>query len=158
MIVLSTSTSQDVVDTAAMLVAGRATDLLLEDARGSERAAARLADEHRETAMSGRTLLQQAPPQATSLVNPFDNAESARLAGAKLYRQHCAECHGASGEGSRGVPPLKRPDVASAPQGALFWVLKNGSLRRGMPSFAHLPEPTRWQLVTYIRSLDAAAH
>lgn len=106
------------------------------------------------TAARRGTLLQHVPKEAASAANPFDSDENARLAGAKLYRQHCAQCHGASGEGTPGVPPLKRPDVTTAPPGALFWVLKNGSLRRGMPSFAHLPEPTRWQLITYIRSLD----
>ena len=41
-----------------------------------------------------------------------------------------------------------------ASAGALFWILKNGSLRHGMPSFAHLPEPERWQIITYLRSLN----
>jgi len=33
-------------------------------------------------------------------------------------------------------------------------VLRNGSLRHGMPSFAHLPEQQRWQIVTYLKSLQ----
>jgi hypothetical protein len=31
-------------------------------------------------------------------------------------------------------------------------VLTNGSLRGGMPSFASLPEPERWQIVEYLKS------
>jgi 3-carboxy-cis,cis-muconate cycloisomerase len=56
------ATSQDVLDTALMLISARALDPLLADARGAADAAGRLAAEHRDTAMIGRTLLQQALP------------------------------------------------------------------------------------------------
>jgi 3-carboxy-cis,cis-muconate cycloisomerase len=56
------ATSQDVVDSAAMLVARRALVPLREDLAAATDAAARLADEHRATVMAGRTLLQQAVP------------------------------------------------------------------------------------------------
>jgi 3-carboxy-cis,cis-muconate cycloisomerase len=56
------ATSQDILDTAAMLVASRALVLLGADLDGAARAAARLADGHRQTLMAGRTLLQQALP------------------------------------------------------------------------------------------------
>jgi 3-carboxy-cis,cis-muconate cycloisomerase len=54
------ATSQDVVDTAAMLVARRALEPLLRDARAACDAAARLADRHRDTPIQGRTLMQPA--------------------------------------------------------------------------------------------------
>jgi 3-carboxy-cis,cis-muconate cycloisomerase len=56
------ATSQDVLDTAMMLIARRALVPLLEDVRAAAEAAAGLADRHRETPMIGRTLLQQALP------------------------------------------------------------------------------------------------
>jgi 3-carboxy-cis,cis-muconate cycloisomerase len=56
------ATSQDVIDTAMMLVARGALDLLLVDLGGAADAAAALADRHRATPMAGRTLLQQALP------------------------------------------------------------------------------------------------
>ena len=56
------ATSQDITDTAAMLVARRALDLILSEVDGVASACARLADEHRGTVMPGRTLLQQALP------------------------------------------------------------------------------------------------
>jgi 3-carboxy-cis,cis-muconate cycloisomerase len=56
------ATSQDVVDSAMMLVAREALKLLLADLELAAGAAARLADEHRGTIMAGRTLLQQAVP------------------------------------------------------------------------------------------------
>jgi 3-carboxy-cis,cis-muconate cycloisomerase len=56
------ATSQDVADTALMLIARRALGPLLDDALVAADAAARLADAHRDTPMIGRTLLQQAVP------------------------------------------------------------------------------------------------
>jgi len=56
------ATSQDIVDTAAMLVARRALGLILAELDRLAAACARLADDHRETIMPGRTLLQQALP------------------------------------------------------------------------------------------------
>jgi 3-carboxy-cis,cis-muconate cycloisomerase len=61
------ATSQDVVDTAAMLVARRALEPLLSDVAAMASAAAGLADRHRSTAVVGRTLLQQAIPTSFGL-------------------------------------------------------------------------------------------
>jgi 3-carboxy-cis,cis-muconate cycloisomerase len=56
------ATSQDVLDTAMMLVASRALAVLIDDLRACADAAADLARRHRDSAMAGRTLLQQALP------------------------------------------------------------------------------------------------
>jgi 3-carboxy-cis,cis-muconate cycloisomerase len=56
------ATSQDVIDTAAMLVAAHAIDLLLADLDALSERTASLAREHRSTPIAGRTLLQQAVP------------------------------------------------------------------------------------------------
>jgi 3-carboxy-cis,cis-muconate cycloisomerase len=56
------ATSQDILDTAAMLVAARALEPLLDDLVAARSAAAALARAHRDTPMAGRTLLQQAVP------------------------------------------------------------------------------------------------
>jgi 3-carboxy-cis,cis-muconate cycloisomerase len=56
------ATSQDIADTALMLLARRALEPLLADARAAADAAAGLAGAHRATPMIGRTLLQQALP------------------------------------------------------------------------------------------------
>ncbi|CAM5657025.1 3-carboxy-cis,cis-muconate cycloisomerase OS=Streptomyces tendae OX=1932 GN=pcaB PE=3 SV=1 [Streptomyces tendae] len=61
------ATSQDILDTATMLVAARTLDLLLPDLTRTERALARLAAEHRDTPMPGRTLTQHAVPTAFGL-------------------------------------------------------------------------------------------
>jgi 3-carboxy-cis,cis-muconate cycloisomerase len=61
------ATSQDILDTAMMLLAKRALVPLLGDARGAADGAASLADRHRETAVMGRTLLQDAIPTSFGL-------------------------------------------------------------------------------------------
>ena len=62
------ATSQDIVDTAAMLLAKRAIGVMLADLAATAAAAAALADAHRSTIMIGRTLLQQAVPVTFGLV------------------------------------------------------------------------------------------
>jgi 3-carboxy-cis,cis-muconate cycloisomerase len=56
------ATSQDILDTAAMLVATRAVELIVEELRGAEEQCALLAREYRSAPMAARTLLQQAVP------------------------------------------------------------------------------------------------
>jgi len=62
------ATSQDIMDTAAMLLARNAIDAVTESLSGAATAAARLAGEHRGTLMIGRTLLQQAVPVTFGVV------------------------------------------------------------------------------------------
>jgi 3-carboxy-cis,cis-muconate cycloisomerase len=61
------ATSQDVLDTALMLVARRALEPLLADAHAAADAAAALADAHRDTPVMARTLLQDALPTSFGL-------------------------------------------------------------------------------------------
>jgi len=61
------ATSQDIMDTATMLVAARTLDLVLADLARTERALSRLAAAHRDTALPGRTLTQHAVPTTFGL-------------------------------------------------------------------------------------------
>lgn len=61
------ATSQDALDTAAMLVAKEACRLILADAGAAAEAGAALAQAHRTTVMAARTLLQQALPTTFGL-------------------------------------------------------------------------------------------
>lgn len=94
------ATSQDILDTAAMLVARRAVDAVLEDLDAAADAAAGLAEEHRDTVMAGRTLMQQALPIAFGLkaaewLSGLDEA-AARLAEVRRTRL-AAQLGGAAG-------------------------------------------------------------
>ncbi|MGW5635331.1 3-carboxy-cis,cis-muconate cycloisomerase [Streptomyces sp. NPDC003832] len=61
------ATSQDIMDTATMLVAHRALGAVLDDLDRTGSALARLAAEHRDTALPGRTLTQHAVPTTFGL-------------------------------------------------------------------------------------------
>ena len=61
------ATSQDIMDTAMMLVAARTLDLVLADLGRTAAALARLAAVHRDTPMPGRTLTQHAVPTTFGL-------------------------------------------------------------------------------------------
>lgn len=93
------------------------------------------------------------PEKARSRSNPLAEDPDASVAGRKLFEQHCAECHGNTAEGGRKAPNLRTEEVQEATPGTLFWILTNGVVRRGMPVWSKLPEPQRWQIVTYLKSL-----
>ncbi|MEW2397314.1 3-carboxy-cis,cis-muconate cycloisomerase [Streptomyces sp. NPDC046862] len=61
------ATSQDIMDTAAMLIAVRTLDPVLANLERAQRALARLAAEHRDAVMPGRTLTQHAVPTTFGL-------------------------------------------------------------------------------------------
>ena len=61
------ATSQDIVDTAAMLVARRALRLIVAELDGAAATCAGLAREHRGTVAVARTLLQPAVPTTVGL-------------------------------------------------------------------------------------------
>jgi mono/diheme cytochrome c family protein len=101
--------------------------------------------------ISSDALLKQAPQKALEQKNPYAGNNEARVAGKKLFMRHCAECHGEDGRGSEDAPTLQSDTVRSASPGALVWFLKNGNLRRGMPSWSRLPEAQLWQIVTHLQ-------
>lgn len=96
-----------------------------------------------------------APKGSIATKNPLTGNPRAQKAGAKLYERECSECHGRSAEGIGKAPSLRQPAVSQASPGALQWILKNGAIYHGMPSFAHLPEPQRWQIIAFIQHLNS---
>ena len=99
--------------------------------------------------------LAEAPERARQKKNPFAGDPQAVAAGGRLFEQHCAECHGRKAGGTRRGPSLLREEVQQATPGTLFWVLTNGVVRRGMPVWSKLPEQQRWQIVTFLESLNS---
>jgi mono/diheme cytochrome c family protein len=100
--------------------------------------------------------LGKAPEKARNRANPLENDPEAVAAGRLLFEDHCAECHGDQADGGRKGPSLRAPEVQIAAPGAIFWLLTNGVVRKGMPVWSRLPEPQRWQLVRYLKSLGVA--
>lgn len=97
------------------------------------------------------------PEKARVRRNPLEGDPDSVPAGRKLFAQHCAECHGETAEGGRKAPSLRADEVQNATPGTLFWILTNGVVRSGMPVWSKLPEPERWQIVTFIKSLPPSA-
>ena len=120
------ATSQDILDTAAALVARKASALVESELDGVARACARLADEHRASVTAARTLLQQAVPTtfglkaAGWLVGTVHARQ--RLAAARLP----AELGGAGGTlaslGDRGIDVLRAySEQLNLPEPVLPW-------------------------------------
>jgi mono/diheme cytochrome c family protein len=101
---------------------------------------------------------RHAPPQT----NPIQPTEENLLAGAEIYRQMCARCHGMSGGepsvyGSAFYPPAPRlsgglPQYTDA---ELFWTIKHGIRNTGMLAWGGmLSDEQIWQLVTVLKRAD----
>jgi thiosulfate dehydrogenase len=100
---------------------------------------------------------------------PFDGADM--LAGAKVYKENCAVCHGAAGQAhttiSKGMFPAppelfeKGDMVADDPEGVTYWKVTHGIRLSGMPGFeGTLSDTQRWQLtmlVAHAGKLSGAA-
>jgi len=100
--------------------------------------------------------LQQVPDPDRKKVNPFAGQSDAVAAGRRVFYDHCAKCHGDDAMGRRKKPSLRSSRVQQATDGEIFWLLRNGNLRHGMPSWSSLPEPTRWQVIVYVKSLGTS--
>lgn len=97
--------------------------------------------------------LRRVPSHDRERPNPYASREDAILAGGAIFQQNCAKCHGRDATGAGRHPSLRTELVRHATDGELFWLLTNGSMARGMPSWSKLPEAQRWQLIRYLHSL-----
>jgi mono/diheme cytochrome c family protein len=100
--------------------------------------------------------LKHVPEADRSRANPFAGQADAVAAGGLVFADRCAKCHGANAEGRGKRPSLRSTRVQEASDGDIFWLLKNGNLAKGMPTWNPLPEDVRWQLIAYIKSLGVS--
>jgi mono/diheme cytochrome c family protein len=103
------------------------------------------------------TWMERVPDADRAKSNPFSGKPDAVAAGQKVYLDHCAKCHGDDGEGRRKKPSLRTGRVQHATDGEIFWLLKNGSVKKGMPIWSSLPEPTRWQIIAFVKSMGTSS-
>ncbi len=95
---------------------------------------------------------------------PIEANEANYVAGAELYKQHCALCHGlpltpktAIATGMYPIPPqlLVGKGVTDDPAGESYWKIKNGIRLTGMPGFSKsLSETQMWQLAILLANAD----
>ena len=82
--------------------------------------------------------------------------EQTYAVGAKLYREHCAVCHGLPGQERTAIasgmfpkPPqlFQGKGVTDDPAGETFWKIRNGIRLTGMPGFEKsLSEEQMWDI------------
>lgn len=98
--------------------------------------------------------MRRVPEPDRLRANPLAGNINAISGGEKLFHQNCAHCHGSDASGRDKHPPLRSERVRAATPGELYWLLTNGSMRNGMPSWSKLPEQQRWQIVSYLKTLQ----
>ena len=104
-------------------------------------------------------------PRSVPLQPTADNF----LAGAQVYRQNCAACHGLYSSTSTfaqhmypWAPPLwqvhgthRHVGVSDDPPGVTYWKVDNGIRLTGMPSFNQILTPTQmWQVSLLLANAD----
>ena len=98
--------------------------------------------------------LSKVSPQDHERTNPYKDQADAIAAGRRIYAERCSRCHGENAQGTKKRPPLKSERVQQqATDGDLHWLLVNGNMRKGMPSWSRLPDQQLWQVISYLKSL-----
>ncbi len=99
-----------------------------------------------------------APVKDAARMNPLADKPQMAAGGKKVFERNCASCHGDAEHRARTkAPDLGSDEVQAQSDGALFWKITNGNIKKAMPSWGSIPEPQRWQLVLYIRGLRVQA-
>src|SRR5580692_4557128 len=106
-------------------------------------------------ALAVNTKFHDAPDSAKAMKNPYEGKSDAADAGKVAYARNCLACHGKAGKGTGNIPSLVDGKLDGVAPGEVFWFITQGSPANGMPSWAALPEASRWQIVTYVNLLAA---
>ena len=94
--------------------------------------------------------------------NPVLPTEENLMAGAEIYRQMCAKCHGQPNAapsiyGASFYPPA--PQLAGHPpqytEAEIFWIVKHGIRNTAMPAWGRqLADEDIWQVAAFLKRLD----
>ena len=97
---------------------------------------------------------------AAAVTNPTPVSDSSLANGRRYYAINCAVCHGDAGAGNGpatkyGMPGINlNTDVTKGrSDGYIYGMLRNG--RGLMPNYNRIEEPDRWDVVNYVRALQA---
>jgi thiosulfate dehydrogenase len=95
---------------------------------------------------------------------PVPENEQSYLEGAKVYKDHCAVCHGLPGEPKNAIaggmfppPPqlFKGTGVTDDESWETYWKVYGGIRMTGMPGFSdHLSETKMWQVSVLLKNAD----
>jgi thiosulfate dehydrogenase len=116
-----------------------------------------------ETSLAHKALKARIAKDMPKIV-PIPANEANYLAGADLYRQHCAACHGlplspktAIATGMYPQPPVlfEGKGVTDDEPGESYWKIFNGIRQTGMPGFSKsLSETQMWQIALLVTNAD----
>lgn len=98
--------------------------------------------------------LKSVPAADKARTNPYAGQAESIEAGKNLFTSNCSKCHGANAEGKGKKPALVSPVLRGATDGEIQWLVKNGAPFKGMPGWGSMPEQERWQIVTWLRSVN----
>jgi len=99
--------------------------------------------------------MRHVPAKDHERKNPYDGQADAVAAGRIVFSDHCAQCHGENAQGTKKRPSLRSARIQQeATVGDLHWLLVNGNMGRGMPSWSKLGDPQIWQVITYLKTLN----
>jgi len=95
---------------------------------------------------------------------PIQADDTAYTAGAEIYKQHCAVCHGFPGQPQTSIakgmypkPPklMEGTGVTDDPPGETYWKVAGGIRMTGMPSFDKSLSTTQmWQVSVMLANAD----
>jgi mono/diheme cytochrome c family protein len=101
------------------------------------------------------------PEEAAAAPNPLPASQENIQAGAQIFANNCAVCHGENGEGngpaaeSLEMKPanLHEDHVQMLTDGSLFFIISHGEPNTPMPAWDNiLSESERWQVVHFLRT------
>lgn len=101
--------------------------------------------------LASTLVAQEAEPARNPRTSRADIA-----AGASTFRSHCSPCHGLNGEGGLGPNLASGHFYHGSTDRDLLTNISNGIPGTPMPGLFYSPDRV-WQIVAYIRSLNAAA-
>ena len=113
----------------------------------------------------GRSPTHGAVDSMAAIVNPTPSDERSLREGHKLYAINCAVCHGDRGMADGPVTKFGLPvlpigaGTKAATQfsdGVIFGIIRNG--RGLMPPYNRIEEHERWDLINYLRAVQAGAN
>ena len=93
--------------------------------------------------------------QQSPVSNPHTTAAD-RAAGAKIFRSHCAQCHGAKGEGGPGPNLATSVFYHGSTDADMYRNITEGIPGTAMPG-TFFDGTQAWQIVAYVRSLSETA-
>lgn len=96
----------------------------------------------------------------SGLKNPTPAGPASLVNGRKLYQINCTPCHGPAGKGDGPVgkyglpaPSLLTESAKGRTDGYIWGIIRNG--RGAMPTYNRIEEMDRWDVVNYVRGLQA---